>query len=664
MAIDKAVDSAALDGLFEDIADAIRGKNGSASTYTPAQMAAAIAAIQTGIEPELVSYEQMQDDVADYLENVDYTNVPYQAGTSEIADYAPSSPNGHDRPVGAAVTLPAGTLRRGSYVQTVTAGATTLYNDSPAGDTPFTVSTLSGVQAVGTLRPSGALRMIYCPQARNVRDLGGWSCDGGTVKYGKLFRGSNVAATNRDVLVNQCGVRFQLDLRGAEEAQGQTSSPLGEDVGYAVFDRYAWYTIADTALWKQILRTLVDNVLADKPIYFHCAAGADRTGTLACIIEAMLGVSRSDIDKDYELTCFYSGVDTDAHARRRDETEWIGLMNEIDALSPGSTFRDKVLHWAASLGISPAELNAFRAKLIDGTPGEVLDNLTTYTVTKTLSHAAVSGVGNSVDRYDPILASVAPDSGYVLSGVTVTMGGADITAQCFCGTDAIRSHSVSLHLTDCSAALKKSGVIEGQMYCNTLTADPGYTLEGASVTITMGGVNVAQYYSDGKIQIPAVTGDVEITVTAVKTAPLYNNQILSSKAAMTGDALYNGTGYKQDYRYNSSGVETAATGIFTTGYIPVKSGDVIRFYGDVISGTNGNANSAFYNTSGTRQYAFTPNAWANGASVIQNYAPSNYDSVNQVLHSFTAPADGFMVFSCLGTFNANTTIITINEEIT
>lgn len=48
--IDKAVDSAVLDGYFSDIADAIRDKGGS-GTYSPAQMAQAIENIQT--EPNL-----------------------------------------------------------------------------------------------------------------------------------------------------------------------------------------------------------------------------------------------------------------------------------------------------------------------------------------------------------------------------------------------------------------------------------------------------------------------------------------------------------------------------------------------------------------------------------------------------------------------------------
>lgn len=48
MAVDKLVDSTVLDGYFEDIADAIRGKNGSLDTYTPSEMPAAITAIPSG----------------------------------------------------------------------------------------------------------------------------------------------------------------------------------------------------------------------------------------------------------------------------------------------------------------------------------------------------------------------------------------------------------------------------------------------------------------------------------------------------------------------------------------------------------------------------------------------------------------------------------------
>lgn len=47
MAYDKVVDSSILDGYFDDIADAIRYKNGSQNTYTPTQMPGAITNLPT-----------------------------------------------------------------------------------------------------------------------------------------------------------------------------------------------------------------------------------------------------------------------------------------------------------------------------------------------------------------------------------------------------------------------------------------------------------------------------------------------------------------------------------------------------------------------------------------------------------------------------------------
>ncbi len=82
-----------------------------------------------------------------------------------------------------------------------------------------------------------------------MRDLGGWECDGGTVKYGKLIRGGEPAASDIDVLVNQCGIRHELNLRGRTK-QGAII-PCSRRVDYSVFDSYAWYSISDTDLWAK-----------------------------------------------------------------------------------------------------------------------------------------------------------------------------------------------------------------------------------------------------------------------------------------------------------------------------------------------------------------------------------------------------------------------------
>lgn len=44
-------------------------------------------------------------------------------------------------------------------------------------------------------------------------------------------------------------------------------------------------------------------------------------------------------------------------------------------------------------------------------------------------------------------------------------------------------------------------------------------------------------------------------------------------------AVYNGTGYKKDYRLSSTGVEKSQSGCIATGYIPAVGGDVVRMAG-------------------------------------------------------------------------------------
>lgn len=82
MAVDKLVDSTVLDGYFENIADAIRGKNGSSDTYTPSEMPAAITAIPSGGGDSL--YGVYTDDSYEY-ENLTATSIPtYMCYNSKV----------------------------------------------------------------------------------------------------------------------------------------------------------------------------------------------------------------------------------------------------------------------------------------------------------------------------------------------------------------------------------------------------------------------------------------------------------------------------------------------------------------------------------------------------------------------------------------------------
>ena len=53
---------------------------------------------------------------------------------------------------------------------------------------------------------------------------------------------------------------------------------------------------------KRIFELLADE--SNYPIYYHCNAGADRTGTLTFLINGLLGVSYEDLTRDFEVTSF------------------------------------------------------------------------------------------------------------------------------------------------------------------------------------------------------------------------------------------------------------------------------------------------------------------------------------------------------------------------
>lgn len=70
-------------------------------------------------------------------------------------------------------------------------------------------------------------------------------------------------------------------------------------------------------------------------------------------------------------------------------------------------------------------------------------------------------------------------------------------------------------LNGCVTSNNATSIFKNNSYVATITAEQGYTLNGATVNIIMGGNDVTNlYYSSGSINIPNVTGDLVITVLA------------------------------------------------------------------------------------------------------------------------------------------------------
>lgn len=599
----------------QDIAVAIREKTGGAKTYKVAQMGNAVRGIAGSpiVDDSLentVQYRQMNLSAAEFIANVDYTeNAGDYSVTKVTPYYSAATAYSKEEPDGLKIKVPANTaltVAQGSKTRSdAVSGAGVIYNMEP-----LKAGTISFGGKIYKVVPEGGVRMIYTPSVWNVRDLGGWACTGGRVKYGKLFRGGNfdsISAADKATIVDWLGVATDIDLRNNSETGGITASPLGGSVEYyhQSLDFYAnaVSTSAASARTVAVLKKVMACVAANKPCYFHCVSGSDRTGTIAYLLLSLLGVSQSDKDKDYELTAFSDEADgkrfRSTNYNVTNGNGWYPLIKYFRDTYTGKNDNEKVVAWAVANGITAAEINAFRAAMISGDAGEVVVPPQEYTVTNTL--------------------------------------------------------------TSCTSSNAATTVTEGDAYYAAITANSGYTMSGATVHVKMGGTDVtALYHADGIINIPDVSGNIEITITAVVYTPTYTNVLPKAVDPGTKSGVWDGKGYRNGAYASSAkpfyGTDAAC---WCTGAIALQPSDVIYVKGTTLEGSGHARLGAFSGYNGNCYWCKQYTALSGMATVTKlgdkyykivldaSYADYNYI--------------GYIMFSAQGTGDG--VVVTKNEEI-
>jgi len=248
-------------------------------------------------------------------------------------------------------------------------------------------------------------RWLRLDGAVNVRDLGGLPTgDGRRTRSGVLYRADNLQdLTEADVagLVEALGVRTVVDLRTSGEVRLEGPGPLHaaglahEHHSLVPDEQLRAAELDDRVLPDRRYTSAVDvylgyldeapdavvaavRILADPaagPTVFHCAAGKDRTGVLAALVEAAVGVTPDAVLDDYLDTvervpaivgrllasATYAEdvgkVPLDHHTPRAETMQ--GVLSALDEQWGGAR------GWLLAHGLTEAELDALAERLVE-----------------------------------------------------------------------------------------------------------------------------------------------------------------------------------------------------------------------------------------------------------------------------------------------------------
>lgn len=217
----------------------------------------------------------------------------------------------------------------------------------------------------------GEMRFINADGYANIRDTGGrLTADGKRISQGLVYRGVGLddyddlhegdRELGKKVFRETLGIKCDIDLR-IESVGKLTESPLGKDVRFELipFDAYG-ATLNDVGrgALRRVLELFADK--ANYPIYYHCYAGADRTGTIGAYLDAILGMSDDEIIFNYNVTslspnsvrCWHHG-------------DCKTFIEFLDETYPGHSVRELLMINLRLSGISDATIEKIREIMLE-----------------------------------------------------------------------------------------------------------------------------------------------------------------------------------------------------------------------------------------------------------------------------------------------------------
>ncbi len=203
----------------------------------------------------------------------------------------------------------------------------------------------------------------------NVRDVGGYQTESGKwTRQGLIYRGCEMNGSH-DLLLTGKGdkvmstelkIALDMDLRGPEESGGATTSPISSaKLTYYPLGGYLGAFEEYTNQYKAVFSALAEE--ENYPVYIHCWGGADRTGTVCFLLNALLGVSERELIQDYEFTTFSMFGERNSQGVAYDFAPFLERLKTYE----GDTLSEKAENYLLSIGVTRQEIDNIQQIMLE-----------------------------------------------------------------------------------------------------------------------------------------------------------------------------------------------------------------------------------------------------------------------------------------------------------
>ncbi len=245
-------------------------------------------------------------------------------------------------------------------------------------DTQYYFKVISGSDIIRNdsfLTDNEIIRNLYISGVTNARDLGGYRVGKEVTKQGLIFRtgriNENSTETPKDkiteagkhTMLNELKVKSEIDLRmvNNNEVGGLTEGVgvLGDTVSYyqcPMDYNKSFETEENVKSLRKVFEILGNS--ENYPTFFHCSIGTDRTGYVAWLINACLGVNEGYLWRDYLFSNF--GNIGGKRSVSSIDNSYVKTING----GPGATLKDKATYYLLQKGITRDQIDTLRNMML------------------------------------------------------------------------------------------------------------------------------------------------------------------------------------------------------------------------------------------------------------------------------------------------------------